>query len=102
MKSSSQVRVAIELAGENPQTLPGKCPGCGQRIDSSTRLCPRCLLWLLPLPARSKHSGGTARAAGIVLLGFASAIVALVLYVLLSNEPPDIVLPDVRVTVVDE
>lgn len=101
MKSSSQVRVAVAVASEETRKLPGECPGCGQRIDPVNRRCPRCRLWLLPLRAQAPRGVGVTRAAAITALALTSALVGLVLYVLLSNEPPNVVLPAADIAILD-
>ena len=97
MKSSSQVRVVVEPASEETRKHPGECPGCGQRIDPVNRRCPRCRLWILPLRAKAPRPVRGTRVAGITALAFASVVLGLMIYVLLSNEPPNVVVPDVEV-----
>ncbi len=101
MKSSSQVRVAVTVASEETRKLPGECPGCGQRIDPVNRRCPRCRLWILPLRVHAPRHEGVTRAAGVTALVLTSAILGLGLYVLLSNEPPNVVVPVAEVTLAD-
>jgi hypothetical protein len=94
VKQSSQVRITDEFACEETRKLPGECPACGQRIDPANRLCPRCRLWLLPLPAHPPRQARVTRAAGVAVLALASVAVGLVVYLLLSEVPRDVVLPD--------
>jgi hypothetical protein len=71
-----------------------RCPGCGQRLDRATRRCPRCRLWLLPLPPAPKPWGRTAVVVSVVALAVGSFLAGMVLQVFLSSMPPDVVVSD--------